>query len=193
MDFSLFTRRIALLVSSPAEFWESVNKENLSAGEIRTSFLFPLIILIGISSFAGTYIFKHSGLSIVYPLIIGVGYSLIFFVTIEIVTLIINEISVAFTTDKNYNTIYKLVVYSFTPYMVIMIITRLFSSLLFANILGLYGLVILWKGITDLIESDQNTQVRLTAMISIATIIFYLAIRWIILILLEGLYFMIYS
>lgn len=193
MDFSLFTRRIALLVSSPAVFWESVKKENLSTGEIRTSFLLPLIILIGISSFAGTYIFKHSGLSIVYPLIIGIGYSLIFFVTIEIVTLIINEISVAFTTDKNYNTIYKLVVYSFTPYMVIMIITRLFSSLLFANILGLYGLVILWKGITDLIESDQNTQVRLTAMISIATIIFYLAIRWIILILLEGLYFMIYS
>ncbi|MCD4769873.1 MAG: hypothetical protein K8R35_06885 [Bacteroidales bacterium] len=193
MDFFLFTRRITLLVSNPVKFWESVKKENLSVGEIRSSFILPLIILIGISSFTGIYIFKHSGLSVVYPLIIGSGYSLIFFVSIEIATLIISEISIAFTSDKNHNTFYKLVVYSFTPYMVIIIVTRLFSSLLFANIFGLYGLLILWKGLAVLTKSDQATQVKLTALISITTVVFYLGIRWIILILLEGFYFMIYS
>lgn len=193
MDFSLFTRRIALLVRNPAKFWDSVKKENLSVGEIRNSFLLPLVILIGISSFTGVYIFKHNGLSLVYPLIIGTGYSLLFFVSIEIATLIITEISLAFIPDKNHNTIYKLVVYSFTPYMVIMIITRLFSTLLFANIFGFYGLLILWKGLTILIEPDHNTQVRLTVLISTATLLFFLAIRWISLILLEGFYFMIYS
>ena len=118
---------------------------------------------------------------------------MIFFVSIEIATLIISEISIAFTSDKNHNTFYKLVVYSFTPYMVIIIVTRLFSSLLFANIFGLYGLLILWKGLAVLTKSDQATQVKLTALISITTVVFYLGIRWIILILLEGFYFMIYS
>ena len=193
MDFFLFTRRITLLLSNPVKFWESVKKENLSVGEIRGSFVLPLVILIGISSFTGIYIFKHNGLSVVYPLIIGTGYSLIFFISIEFATLIINEISIAFTSDKNHNTIYKLVVYSFTPYMVILVITRLFSSLLFANIFGLYGLLILWIGLSVLTESDRTTQVRLAALISITTIIFYLAIRWITLILLEGFYFIIYS
>jgi len=193
MDISLLARRIALLVTNPTKFWESVKSENLSIKEIRTSCLLPLLVMIGISSFTGVYIFKHSGLSLIYPLIIGAGYSLIFFLSIEIATLLITEISIAFTPDKNINTIYKLVVYSFTPYMVIMILTRLFSSLLFLNIVGFYGLIILWRGVGILFETDRITQIRLTALISTTTIITYLAMRWITLILLEGFYFMVYS
>ncbi len=193
MDISLLFRRITLLVSNPSRFWNSVKEENLGTMEIRSSYVLPLVILIGVSSFSGAYIFKHAGLSIVYPLIIGLGYSIIFFVSIEIAALLINEISIIFTPNKSHNTVYKLIVYSFTPYMVIMILTRLFSSLLFANIIGLYGVYILWKGLALLMESDQVIRIRLTSLVSLATLISFLAIRWITLILLEGLYFLIYS
>ncbi len=193
MDFKLLYKRLVLLVSKPSKFWSQVKEEDISSSEVRRSFLTPILVLIAVASFTGTYLYSYNSLSIIYPLLKGLEYFLIFFITIEIVVLLLSEISGYLLKSKLNDEIYKIVVYSLGPFMLIMIITRLFSSLLFLNGLGIYGLYVLWSGIDILIGGDYNFRIRLTALTSTSIIVFYLGIRWIISTLIEGLYLTIFG
>lgn len=193
MDLSLLYKRLVLLVTSPSKFWSQVKEEAIPSSLVRRSFLMPILILVMLASFAGTYFYSYNTLSIVYPLLKGLEYFLIFFITIELVVFLLAEITGFLIKLRITGEIYKLVVYSMAPFMILMILTRLFSSLLFLNLLGLYGLFILWKGIDIMIGGDKLFRIRLTALLSSAIIVFYLGIRWIVSSLIEGLYFTIFG
>ncbi len=193
MDFSLLYKRVTLLLSRPVRFWLEVKEDSIPSSELRRSFLIPILILVSIASFAGTYLYSYNSLSIIYPLLKGLEYFLIFFITTELVVFLLSEIITYLLKIRLSGEIYKLVVYSFAPFMILMIISRLFSSLLFLNLLGIYGLLILWTGIDILIGGDKLFRIRLTALISLAIIVFYLGVRWIISALVEGLYFAIFG
>jgi len=192
MDFSLLYNRIRLIFSNPTKVWEQVREEARPIREVRTSFLLPLLTLIALSSFAGTLIFTHSGLSVLYPVIMAIKDFGTFLITVELVVLIVTEISITFTPEKDSAKNYKLIVYSATPYLVSVIFSRIFSSLIFLNVLGLYGFVILWIGI-NLIEPVGNRfKTRYFILVISATVILYLAIGWILMSVLDGLYFTIF-
>ncbi len=193
MDLVLLYKRLVLLVTKPAGFWVQVKEEDIPSSEVRRSFLLPILILVTISSFAGTYLYSYNSLSIIYPLLKGLEYFLILFITIELVVYILSEIATYLLKIRIGAEIYKLVVYSFAPFMLMMIISKVFSSLLFLNLLGLYGIFILWMGIDILIGGDNMFRIRLASLISLATIVFYLGIRWIISALVEGMYFTIFG
>ena len=193
MDFSLLYKRVTLLLSRPVRFGLEVKEDSIPSSELRRSFLIPILILVSIASFAGTYLYSYNSLSIIYPLLKGLEYFLIFFITTELVVFLLSEIITYLLKIRLSGEIYKLVVYSFAPFMILMIISRLFSSLLFLNLLGIYGLLILWTGIDILIGGDKLFRIRLTALISLAIIVFYLGVRWIISALVEGLYFAIFG
>lgn len=193
MDFALLYKRLVMLVSRPARFWIQVKDESIPSSEVRRSFLTPILILVSLASFAGTYLFSYNSLSIIYPLLKGLEYFLIFFITIELVVFFLSEIIGYLLKVRITGEVYKLVVYSLTPFMLLMIITRLFSSLLFLNLLGFYGLVILWMGVDIIVGGDNLFRIRLTSLISLAILVFYLGIRWIVSALAEGLYFAIFG
>jgi hypothetical protein len=193
MDLALLYKRVVMLISKPSRFWVRIKEDDIPSSEVRRSFLLPILILVSISSFAGTYFYSYNSLSIIYPLLKGLEYFLILFFTIELVVFILSEIVTYLLKIKIAAEIYKLVVYSFAPFMIMMIISKIFSSLLFLNLLGIYGLFILWMGIDIMVGGDKLFRIRLTSLISTATIVFYLGIRWIISALVEGLYFMIFG
>lgn len=193
MDLALLYKRVIMLVTKPASFWSQVKEEDIPTSEVRRSFLLPIILLVSISSFAGTYLYSYNSLSLIYPLLKGLEYFLILFITTELVVFILSEITVYLLKIRIYAEIYKLVIYSVAPFMLMMIISKIFSSLLFLNMLGLYGLLILWMGIDIIVGGDKMFRIRLTSLIAMATIVFYLGIRWIISALVEGLYFTIFG
>ncbi len=193
MDFALLYKRLVMLVTRPARFWIQVKDEAIPSSEVRRSFLTPILILVSLASFAGTYLFSYNSLSIIYPLLKGLEYFLIFFITIELVVFFLSEIVGYLLKVRITGELYKLVVYSLAPFMLLMIITRLFSSLLFLNMLGFYGLVILWMGVDIIVGGDNLFRIRLTSLISLAIVVFYLGIRWIVSALAEGLYFAIFG
>lgn len=193
MDFTLLYKRLIQLLTRPATFWSVVKEEQRSIRDIRRSVLLPLASLIAIASFIGTYRYTYNSLSIVYPLLKAIEYFLIFITTVEVVTLILGEISGFLLKTQLYDIIYKLIIYSFIPFMLLMILSLLFSSLLFLNILGFYGLFILWKGIDILIGEDHNFRIRLFALFASCFIVFYLGIRWIIDKIIEGFYLFIFG
>ncbi|HUS86064.1 MAG TPA: YIP1 family protein [Bacteroidales bacterium] len=192
MDFSLLYNRIRLIFSNPTRVWEQVREEDRPIREVRTRFLLPLLILITLSSFAGTLIFTHSGLSILYPVIMAIKDFGTFFITVELAALVVTEISIIFTPEKDLSINYKLITYSATPYLVSMIVSRLVSSLIFLNIIGLYGFVILWIGINQLEPVGRRFKTRYFPLVLSATVILYLVIGWILMSVLDGLYFTIF-
>lgn len=188
MDFKLLYRRIIQLITRPVIFWSLVKDEQRSIRDIRRSVVFPVLSIIAIASFIGTYKHTYNTLSIVYPLLKAIEYFLIFLVTIELVSLLFNEIS-GFMVKARLNDLnYKLIVYSLLPFMLLMVLSRLFSSLLFFNLLGFYGLYLLWKGIDILIGGEYAFRTRYFIIFSTCILVFYLGIRWIIIELAEGFY-----
>ena len=193
MDFLLLYRRLLHLVSSPSGFWSQVKEEQLPSSKVRRYCLMPVILLIALASFTGTWLFSYNSLSVVYPLLKGLEYFLIFFISVELVSFLLAEIAGYMLKIRLSGELYKLITYSLMPFMLVMIITRIFSSLLFLNLLGLYGILILWTGIDILIGGDKLFRIRLTALISVAILVFYMGIRWMISSLIEGLYFEIFG
>lgn len=73
MDFALLYKRLVMLVTRPARFWIQVKDEAIPSSEVRRSFLTPILILVSLASFAGTYLFSYNSLSIIYPLLKGLS------------------------------------------------------------------------------------------------------------------------
>lgn len=193
MDFKLLYRRIVQLITRPVLFWSLVKDEQRSIRDVRRSVVFPVLFLIAIASFIGTYRYTYNTLSVVYPLLKAVEYFLIFFLTIELVSILLNEISGFMVRTRLNDLNYKLIVYSLLPFMLLMVMTKLFSSLLFFNLLGFYGMYLLWRGVDILIGGEYSFRVRFFILFSSCILVFYLGIRWIIIELTEGFYLFIFA
>ncbi|TFH35559.1 MAG: hypothetical protein E4G95_06745 [Bacteroidia bacterium] len=148
-----------------------------------------MALLIAIAGVIGTMLFTYNGFSLLFPLIVSVKYLIGFIATIEIGAIIVNEIAVAFIPQRSFGSNYKLVLYSFTPFMVAMVITRLFSSLVFINFAGLYGIYIAWRGVQILTDSAPSFRLRYTLLVSLATLVIYMAVFYILNAIHEGIYF----
>lgn len=189
MDFILLYKRIRDIFTNPTAMWRSVRDEDREVSELRVSFLFPLALLVAVSGFVGILINSYSGFSLLYPFLIALKYLFAFIITVELSSWIISEINLAFSTEKSFSKNYKLVLYSFAPFMVTMMVSRLFPSLLFLNLGGLYGLFIGWKGIEILTETPQSNRVRHITMISLVTIVNYFAVSFLLKSLLDWVYY----
>jgi hypothetical protein len=192
MDFEFLFNRIRFFITSPVKAWSIIKDEDRSRKKVEWNFLFPLLALVSLSAFAGKLIFTHSGLSILYPLLIALNYFLIFYLTILLSSWILTEISITFTPNKDFGANFKLLCYSFAPLMVSMVITRLFSTLVFLNIFGLYGVYLMWVGISVLIDIDPVYRLRYFIVSMFSSLFVYLTLGWVIRRLLEAFYFAIY-
>jgi len=146
MDFKYFLYGIKNILLNPVKAWETIYSENKSVKLLRNSFFFPLIILVSISATAGSLIYANAELSPVYSVFIGIKCFGLLYFTVYATAFIFGEITFPLDLGKDFNISLKIIVYSITPFLICQIMSRLFESLLFVNIIGLYGLYIFWVG-----------------------------------------------
>ena len=156
MNFKFFLNGIKNIILDPAKAWESIDSENRSVRTIRNSILIPLIVLVAVSSFFGSLIFVNSGLPPVYSVFVSIKCFVLLLITIYVTAFILNEITYTLDLGKDFNISFRLVVYSMIPFLLCQILSRLFESLLFVNIIGLYGLYIFWTGVEKLLSSSST-------------------------------------
>jgi Yip1 domain len=128
----LFTRYVAILALIPA-----------LCGFIGTS-------IIGVSVSVGT--FRVPLLPGLINLVLGYIFT---FVIVYAVALVIDALAPSFRTERNFPNALKLSVYSFTPAWLAGIFI-LIPGLRFLTILGLYGLYLMWTGLTPLMGSPRD-------------------------------------
>ena len=140
---------------SPVKAWEIIDSENKPVKVVKQSYLFPLLILVTASTFAGSLIFTNSELTAVYSLLVAVKSFCSLYFTIYASAYIMKEITYPLDLGRDFNISFRIIVFSLTPFLLCQVLSGLFESLLFVNVIGLYGLYIFWLGAEKLLNPPQ--------------------------------------
>jgi hypothetical protein len=174
MDYKFFLNGIKNMILNPVEAWETIDSENRPVKQVRDSILFPLIILVSVSSLVGSLVFTNAELSPVYSIFVGIKNFGVLFFTIYAMSFILGEITFPLDLGKDFNISFKIIVYSILPFLICQILSCLFESLLFVDIIGLYGLYIFWTGTEKLLNPPQYKKMPMLISATITLIVIYI-------------------
>jgi hypothetical protein len=161
MNIYFFLQGIRNLIGNPIKFWETVKSENVQTGMIRNSFFIPVSLLVALSGFFGSLLFTNPELSPAYSVLFSIKCLVVIFIAVYATSYILGEITFPLDLGRDFKISFKMVVSSVTPFLLCQILSRLFESLLFVNIIGLYGLYIFWIGTEKMLNSPQYKKMPL--------------------------------
>ena len=156
MDYRFLLYGIKNILLNPSKYWETIHSENTHLKLIRNSFLLPLIILVSIALITGSLIFFNTELSIVYSILLGIRIFLVLTATTYVTSYILGEITYPLDLGRDFNISFRLIVYSLTPFLLCQVVSSVFESLLFVNLVGLYGLYIFWTGAEVMLKPPEH-------------------------------------
>ena len=189
MNYKFFLIGLKNIILNPVKAWETIDSENKKVKVIRDSFLFPLIILVSISAVAGSLIFTNTELSTVFSIFVGVRTFIVLLFTIYATSLIFGEITFPLDLGKDFTISLRIIVYSVTPFLMCQILSGIFESLLFVNVIGLYGLYIFWTGVDKLLSPPQYKKMPLLIATTISMIVIYVATNMLLTKLVERIFY----
>jgi hypothetical protein len=147
MDYRFFFRQIALIILSPRKVWNNLSEDRHSTRHVRNNLLLPLLLLVGVCSFLGSILFANITLQPAYSIFMAVKYFLLDLIVVYLSALLFREIAKALDLAADFSLSFTIVVYSLIPFFICQMISLMFESLAFVDILSLYGLWILSSGI----------------------------------------------
>ena len=173
--------RVKNILISPDAEWQVIAEET---GDVTTLFTRYVAILAAIPALAGFVGGSIIGMTVSVgtfrvPILAGLinmvlGY-VFSFVIVYAVALIIDVLAPSFRAERNFSAALKLSVYSFTPVWLAGIFI-LIPGLRFLSILGLYGLYLLWTGLTPLMKAPRDKSFFYALCIVAAAIIVTVAL-----------------
>ena len=175
MNFNFFLKGITNLLFNPIKFWVTVKSEQPSSARIRNSFFIPFSILVTLSAFFGSLFFTNSELSLSYSVLFSLKCLVVILTTVYAASYLLGEITFPLDLGRDFNLSFSLVVFSVTPFLLCQILSRLFESLLFVNIVGFYGLYIFWIGAEKLLNPPQYKKMPLLISVFITFTGIYIA------------------
>ena len=193
MDFRFLYHRTKYFIINPGKAWGVVHREHRPMNFVRGSFFMPLIILVAISSFLGSMFFINTTLKPTYSLLVAIRTFLFLYLGTYASAFIVREIMRALDLGHDFLVAFKLVAYSMAPIFLSLTISRLFESLLFINVLGLYGLYIFWIGMETMVNPPDHKKLPMIIATVVAMLFVFLLLQIILSKLTETLYFSIFA
>ena len=193
MDFNFLVRSVRGIILDPLKEWDVIKAENKHVSHFSRNLLFPLLIVVSVSAFLGSFFFTNTVLKDSYSILTGIKYFALLFLVIYGTAFIFMEVTNAFGLNKDFNCSFKITVCSVVPFLLCQIATRVFESFIFINILSFYGLYILWTGIEKLIDPPEKKRILLMISASIAFIALLSLTNWILTMVCDKLYFSIFA
>jgi hypothetical protein len=175
MDYRFLYNRIKYIILSPTRAWSVIREEIRPIRDVRNSFFFPLVLLVTISSFLGSIIFTNSTLSPVYSIFVALKFLILHLAVVFTSAVIFGEITKALDLGKDFTVSFKIIAYSIAPLLICQIISHLFESLIFVNILSLYGLYIFWIGAEKMLDPPEHKKMPMLIATLVVVAGFYIA------------------
>jgi hypothetical protein len=144
MDYKFFLREIPAIILSPRKVLESVRNGAHPVKHLRINLLLPVLILVAICAFIGSWLLANPILHPAYWMLTGVKYFLLDLAVVYLSALIYHETGKAMDLQADFSISLTIIVYSLIPFFLCQMVSLLFESLAFINILSLYGLWIMW-------------------------------------------------
>jgi len=189
MDYKFFLKGLIRIILDPVKAWEAIDSENRPVKVVKNSFLFPVILLVSISAFAGSLLYINSQLSAVYSLFVAIKCFCLFYFTVYASAFILKEITYPLDLGRDFNISFRIVVYSVTPFLLCQVLSRFFESLIFVNLIGLYGLYIFWTGAEKLLNPPQYKKMPLLIAGTISLLVIFIASDFILTKLVDKIYY----
>lgn len=193
MDFRFLYHRTKYFIINPGKAWEVVHREERPMKFVRGSFFMPLIILVSVSAFLGSMFFINTTLKPMYSVLAAITTFLFLYLGVYASAFIVREIMRALDLGHDFLVAFKLVAYSMAPIFLSLTVSRLFESLLFINVLGLYGLYIFWIGMETMINPPDHKKLPMIIATVVSMLIILLLLQVILSKLTHAVYFTIFA
>jgi len=189
MGYKFFFAGIFNTILNPVKAWETINLENRPVKKVRNNLLFPLIMLVSAAAFTGSFLFSPVESQLVSSIFTGIKCFTLMYITIYATSYILGEITYPFDLGRNFSVSFRIIVYSTTPFLMCQILSRIFESLLFVNILGLYGLYIFWTGVEKMLSPPDYKKIPLVIATTITMIGIYVVTDMVLSMVFDRIYF----
>jgi len=189
MNFRFLVHSVKNIILNPMKEWEAVINENKPVKYINRNLLLPLIIITAISAFLGSYLFANTELSKGFSVLTGVKYFILICIVICGTAFIFKEIANFFNPGMDFRMSFKIIAYSSVPFLICQIVSRIFESFIFINVLALFGLYIFWTGIEKMLNPSEKNKLLLMIAATLTFIALFFASDWLLTLILDKLYF----
>jgi hypothetical protein len=188
MNNKLFLFGVKDIIINPVKAWEIIDSENKSESVTRNSFLFPIILLVSVSATAGSLIYTNAEISPLYSVFVGIKCFLLYYITVYASAFILREITYPLDLGRDYTISFRLIVYSIVPFLLCQVLSRSFESLLFVNVLALYGLYIFYTGAEKMLTPPAHKKMPLLIATALTFIGIYLTTNLLLTVIVDKVY-----
>lgn len=193
MDFKFLIQRIKNIILDPDGTWDTIITENRPVRRVNANFLLPLITLVALAAFTGSLLFTTTGISKAYFVLTGIRYFLLLYITIFGSAYLFTLVTRYLKLPADFNNSLRLMILSSAPLLLCQIVSRLFETFIFINVLSLYGLYIFWIGILKLMNPPENRKLLLIGSGVAIFIFLYFSVNWLLTIVFDKIYFEIFA
>jgi hypothetical protein len=189
MNLKFLVKNVGEIIINPVKRWETIHSQDKSISYLLLNLLFPLILLTSVSAFLGSLLLINPGLSIIYSIITGIKYLLLYILSIFGTVFIFTELCNILIKKKDFRVSFKIIAYSIIPLILCQILSLFFESLIFVNILALFGLYICWTGVEIMLYPAPKQKVPLLAAATISFIVLFTIFSWLLNTVSDKIYF----
>jgi hypothetical protein len=189
MDFKFLADSIRNIIVDPIKAWDTIHSEDRKTKYLNINLILPLTVLAAVSAFLGSYYFINTGLTNVYSVMAGIKYFILYYLVIYCTALILAEITKVMNLGSDRNLSFNLVAYSAIPFLICQILSRIFESFIFINVLALYGLYVFWVGMEEMIDPEEQKKIPLLIAAALTFVVLFYSTDWILSAIIDKLYF----
>lgn len=167
-------KRAKDILVTPKTAWHTIAEENQNQLVILTTYLIPLALIPALASFIGYGLIGHNVMGIhIGSVGFGLRQAILSFISslggVYLSAWVISLLSPKFEQAKDFNRAFQLVSYSYTPIFVAGILLIIPSLSIVATLAGLYGLYLLYQGMTPILQTpdDKRNTFFIVSLLSI--------------------------
>lgn len=167
-------KRAKDILVTPKTVWHTIAEENQNQLVILTTYLIPLALIPALASFIGYGLIGHNVMGIhIGSVGFGLRQAILSFISslggVYLSAWVISLLSPKFEQAKDFNRAFQLVSYSYTPIFVAGILLIIPSLSIVATLAGLYGLYLLYQGMTPILQTpdDKRNTFFIVSLLSI--------------------------
>ena len=147
--------KIKEVLITPKAFWNSNKETGIGFSELLGGYFLPILLVTVLAVFLGEF-FRSAHFYVAFAILKALRELVLFLIEFLIAVYFTNELLKTFGGEKNIKLSRLLVTYSFTPFLLVSMVTGLFPFLYPLDILGIYGFYIFWIGGKQLLVLPQQ-------------------------------------
>ena len=155
IQISVILDKIRGIVFDPKSFWKLQKEKNEGLAVLLGSYFIPVLLIVVLVVFLGEF-FRSAHFYGMFALLKAIRKFILFLLAFFTSVYISNILIKTFGGEKNIKLTRQLIAYSFTPILLVSLVTGLFPFLYPLDILGVYSFYIFWVGGKELLTLPEQ-------------------------------------